>query len=588
MLYLAEVQKQKTGFMGTAKAELKLLACQRADQSWNPVPGEEVISASLEEANKLSDGALVLADLNPANRQVQRIQEAGRPLVGILQNFSRQLEKSKSQEEEIEQWKQSLTFQSQELNRREMEMEARLEQLQQVEEDFERLEAQRQEIDVGRETSKQLREEIERNRQELEGAWEHLRGEQRRLEERHTEFQPTAVLDEATEQQIQELLSRLSSSVAPTEVVRDQLQISFELVSAQQSILDQYWQQMEQQRDFAQQQQGEVDRQSLLLQNRKSDWQQAQSSLEQARANLQMQTLTLTSKQESAQILSSQLHNQEELYQQVYRLAETSSNASHKVDQEALEKMPLDQLQQVAQDLQRDLARVSQFVHDQEEELRLQHQTIEELQVRLSQTVEHERQNLETELAEQQDCYQMLNETLVGQRRNLQEREEILNQHQNVLRQRQGGAPEHGQEYKNVDPALKPILVQMEGYKQQQAEELQELERQIEQMQSSIQQSQGTVERQSHEQEMQRQEMQNLEQNLLSLQAMTLEAWSRVNLYQELQPVQDSLNRLRQALEAIASPLAQVQEVGDHQLQTIAQLQQTFLSLIPNQELAAS
>ena len=169
MLYLAEVQKQKTGFMGAAKAELKLLACQRADQSWNPVPGEEVISASLEEASKLSDGALVLADLNPANRQVQRIQEAGRPLVGILQNFSRQLEKSKSQEEEIEQWKQSLTFQSQELNRREMEMEARLEQLQQIEEDFERLEAQRQEIDMGRETSKQLREEIERNRQRARG-----------------------------------------------------------------------------------------------------------------------------------------------------------------------------------------------------------------------------------------------------------------------------------------------------------------------------------------------------------------------------------------------------------------------------------
>jgi len=143
VLYLAEVQK-KTGFIGV-KAELKLLACQRADQSWNPVPKEEMISTSTEDANKLNDGALVLADLNP-NRQVQRIQEAARPLVGILQNFSRQLEKSKSQEEEIEQWKQSLTFQSQELNRRQMEMEAQLEQMQQMQEDFERLEEQRQEL----------------------------------------------------------------------------------------------------------------------------------------------------------------------------------------------------------------------------------------------------------------------------------------------------------------------------------------------------------------------------------------------------------------------------------------------------------
>ena len=410
------------------------------------------------------------------------------------------------------------------------------------------------------------------------------------MDERHTESQPLRVLDEATEQQIQELLARLSSRVAPMEVVQNHIHLSFERVSAQQGILNQHWQQMEQQRESAQQQQEEVDHQSLLLQNRTAAWQQAQSSLDQARADLQVQTLALISKRESAQILSSQLQNQEELCQQVYRLAETSSSAtSQKVDKEALEKMPLEQLQQLAQELQQDLTRVSHFVHDQEEELRLQHQTIEELQARLSQAAEHERQNLQTELAEQQDCYQMLNETLVGQRRNLQEREEILNQHQNVLLLRQGNAPIPGQEYKNVDPALKPILLQMEGYKQQQVEELQRLERQIEQMQSSVQQSQGIFDHQSHEQEMQRQELQNLEQNLLSLRTMTSEIWGRVNLYQEmLQPVQDSLNALRQTLEAIADPLVQVQEVGDHQLQTIAQLQQTFLSLMPSQELAAS
>ncbi|MBD0385900.1 MAG: hypothetical protein ICV54_05030, partial [Nostoc sp. C3-bin3] len=105
MLYLAEVQKQKGGLLsGGAKTELKLLACQRTDQNWNTV-SEEVIAA--EDASKLNDGALVLVELNP-NRQVQRIQEAGRPLVNILQNFSRQLEKFKLKEDEIDQWKQSL------------------------------------------------------------------------------------------------------------------------------------------------------------------------------------------------------------------------------------------------------------------------------------------------------------------------------------------------------------------------------------------------------------------------------------------------------------------------------------------------
>lgn len=167
MLYLAEVQKQKSGFMGAGKAEIKLLAFQRADQSWNPVSGDETIPA--EEANNLTSGALVLADVN-ANRQVQRIQEAARPLVSILQNFSRHIEKSKRQEEEIEQWKQSLTYQSQELNRRNMELEARLEQLQQMENDFKQMEAKQQEIDTGSETIERLQKELERNRRELEGA----------------------------------------------------------------------------------------------------------------------------------------------------------------------------------------------------------------------------------------------------------------------------------------------------------------------------------------------------------------------------------------------------------------------------------
>ncbi|NEP50267.1 MAG: hypothetical protein F6K65_16200, partial [Moorea sp. SIO3C2] len=101
--------------MGRAQAELKLLAFQRTDQSWNKVSGEEVLPT--EQANNFGDGALVIVNLS-GNRQIQgTIEAAGGRLVNLLQNFSRLLEKSKNQEEEIEQWKQSLTYQSQELNR---------------------------------------------------------------------------------------------------------------------------------------------------------------------------------------------------------------------------------------------------------------------------------------------------------------------------------------------------------------------------------------------------------------------------------------------------------------------------------------
>ena len=584
MLYLAEVQKQKSGFMGAGKAEIKLLAFQRADQSWNPVPGDEMIPA--EEANNLSSGALVLADVN-ANRQVQRIQEAGRPLVSILQNFSRHLEKSKRQEEEIEQWKQSLTYQSQELNRRNMEMEARLEQMQQMENDSKQLESKRQEIDGGRETIERLQADIERNRQELEGAWEHLRGEQRRLAEQQTELQQTNVLDEVQSRQIQELLDRLSSSFTPTEAVWEHLNFSLEMVATQQGVLSQHWQQFEQQRSTAQQQQEEVDYKAEALQNSLDEWQQVQNSWEQASLDLKVQASTLSSKQEYARMLSLQVRGQEELYQQIYRLREPLDNASmsQKVDLEALEKMPLDQLQKIVQDLQRDLKNASHFVNEQEEELKLQQQTIDELQAKLDQANDNDRMNLATELADEQDSYQFLNETLVGQRQNLREREAILSQHSSVMGRRQRVAQGNGQEDNKID--LEPILVQVEKQLQQQTQELQRLEQEIEQMIARLKQEQEMINHQAGEQEMKRQELQSLEQNLRSLQAATAECWGRVNLYQEmLQPSQDSLDGLQQKLEAIASTLEQEKQTGNYQLQTIDELRSSLLSVMPNPEFA--
>ena len=134
MLYLAEVLR-KARVIGSSRAELKLLACQRSELSWSAVPGEEIIAAP--DDLSYGAGALVMVELS-AGKQVQRHAEAGRQLVSILQNFSRMQEKSKTQEEEIEQWKQSLTYQSQELNRREMEIEASRIEVTQLREEFER------------------------------------------------------------------------------------------------------------------------------------------------------------------------------------------------------------------------------------------------------------------------------------------------------------------------------------------------------------------------------------------------------------------------------------------------------------------
>ncbi|QKQ73812.1 pilus motility taxis protein HmpF [Nostoc sp. TCL240-02] len=586
MLYLAEVQKQKGGLLsGSGKTELKLLACQRTDQNWNTV-SEEVIAA--EDASKLNDGALVLVELNP-NRQVQRIQEAGRPLVNILQNFSRQLEKFKLKEDEIDQWKQSLTFQAQELNRREMDMEVRSEQLQNMEEELQQLEQQKQEVDTSRQEIERLQTEVERNRLELEGAWEHLRGEQRRLEERQADFKQGTVLDEEQSRVMSELLDRLSSRVAPTETVREHLDLAFELVEKQQATLNPHWQKLEAEKTAIAQQQEEVERLSQTFSDRQNALQEAQNTLVQQTAQLQINTADLTSKQEYARIIKEQLRNAEELYQQIHSLAATSSDVvlGQQANVEALDKMSLEELQKIVQDLQHKLEIDATFVHDQEQELKYKQEAIEELQNKLSQASDQDHINLELELTDEKDLYQMLNSSLVGQRRNMLQHQKFLKQHQTVLLRRQGHTVAEEEEGNKVN--LEPVLLQIETQRQQYSQEIQKLEHEIDQIRSGIELNQGMIDNQTHDLDEKRQELKAIEENLLSIRRITAECCGRVNLYQEaLQPIQDSLDGLRQKLQGIAESLDKFQETGDHQVQAIAQLRHTLQGLMPQPELLAS
>jgi chromosome segregation ATPase len=578
VLYLAEVQKQRSGFgLGGGKAELKLLACQRGEHNWSAVPGDDAIP--VEEANKFNDGTLVLVELS-ASKQVQRIQEAARQLVSILQNFSRLQDKFKDKEEEIEQWKASLTFSSQELNRREMEMQAREEQLAQMEDELERLEAQRSEIENTRDEANRLREEVDRSRVEIETAWEQLRGEQQRVAQQQSQVPQGAVVDQQQTQRIQELMKKLGGAIASAQGVREQLNQSFGAVGAQQAILDQHWQQLEQKQSIAQQQQEEVDRQNQSLQNRWQEWYQSQDALAGARADLKGQQSTLSAKQDQAQSVSLQVRAVEDLYQQLSRLASASGAAGtqQKVDVSSLEKMPVEELQGLVQHLQQDLEKVFRFVNDQEEELTLQRETIEELQGKIQAASEYDRMALENEMADERESYQMLNETLVGQRLRLQEREDVLKQHQAVLWRRLGtaNAPKQG-----GDMELGPIVAQLNTQRQQQSQELQRLENEIQQVRETISQMEANVNRQNGEGEAKRYELKQFEQNLFNQKGAVAELWGRVNVYQEmLQPVQDNLNALRQKLEAVAGELDRVQETGDEQDRVVSDLQQVLSGLI--------
>nr|WP_174783562.1 pilus motility taxis protein HmpF [Dolichospermum sp. UHCC 0259] len=583
-MYLAEVQKQKGSLLGGAgKSELKLIACQRNDQNWSPVP-DEMIAA--DEASKLNDGALVLVDLSP-NRQVQRIQDAGRPLVNILQNFSRQVEKFKLKEEEIDQWKQSLNLQIQELNRREMEMESRWDEVQKLENDSKRIDTQQHLINTSRTEVERLRAEVERNRRDLEGAWEHLRVEQRCLEEIRLNVQQSQSVDSERVQKLSDLLNLLSGKSAPIDIFKKSLNCAFEFAGKQQDALNLHWQKLEIQRHAANQQQREGEELLQSFGDRQNELQQQQDSLAQKMTQLQSQAAIVNSKQELTAMLKQYLETEEEFYQKLHILAARTSAevAKPEVDVTALQQMPLKELEKMVQDWQEKLDRDSSFVQEQEQELKYKQELIEELQQKIVNATGEERINLDLELADEQDLYQMLNESLVGQRRNLIGQQKTLQQNQVVLWQRQGISVEIKGEFSD----LEVLVSQFATEKQRKAAEIEKLESDIALMLITIAADQVAIDHQTQDVEVKRQEVDAIEEQLLNLRTATAECWGRVNLYQEaLQPIQDELDRLREQLKKIGESLTQVQEFGDSQVQVVFDLREVIESFINLPEVVVS
>ncbi|MBE9012192.1 hypothetical protein IQ250_18490 [Pseudanabaenaceae cyanobacterium LEGE 13415] len=540
MLYLAEVVQKKGNFMGSGKSELKLLACQRGEQNWSAITAEEVVAA--DEASKFSPGTLLLVDLT-GNKQVQRVQEAGRPIANMLQTFSRLQEKIKTKEAEIEQWNESLTYQSQELTRREMEMEARQEELKLLEDECQQMDQQRQEFVAMRDEVMRQQEELERNRQELQGAWEQLHGQKQQLEERQAELLGACVLDESKAQELYQLLDRLVESGTSPDTMRQ----CHELLDYQQSLLAHHWQTLEEQNQSVAQMQQEIDQQAHNIAEQWQAWYQAQEALEQAKIEMKSQRSILESKQEIARSLTAQIQYHSELHQKIQNTIDGASGDMPQVDTQALENMSIEELQSIVESIQREFDQSSQFVHGQEEELRLKDKEIQELKDKMAQASEFDRMSLETELVDEQDAYEFLHQTLVGQRRSLKEKEFVLRQHKMVLVRRGGAEPDSN----GMDFSI--VFAQIEAQRQKQSEQLQQIEAQIREIEAAMQQSHDRVNGQSNEQDAKRNELKQLEGALQAQKVAAAEIAGRIALYQEmLQPIQDSIAAMGQHLEAIA------------------------------------
>lgn len=132
MLHLAQVKKKDP----EGKALLRLLAHQKAEYAWAILSDDD--SDLWVDTHDYNEGALVLVELSPT-KQVQQIDDATSWILEILDQYLTLGITPAILQEEVqraEQWRQSLTLQSQELGRRVWEVEARREQIQELEENL--------------------------------------------------------------------------------------------------------------------------------------------------------------------------------------------------------------------------------------------------------------------------------------------------------------------------------------------------------------------------------------------------------------------------------------------------------------------
>lgn len=577
MLYLAEVKKQ-IKFIGSPETKLKLLACKQNDQSWSPVRGSEPIL--VQEARDFGDGALIIVSLTSNKRVQGKPQPAGARLVKELQDFSRLLEKLRESEEEIEQWKQSLTYQSQELTRREMDIEARSEELELKEKELQTLNQKREEINRELAELKQRKQELSRKNEELELAQHHLQKEQQGLEEKISEIEQTTVLNEEQAGQIKQLIAQLSSAILPTDYIQEQISWAKEQLNHEQANCGHRQDMLKQQRANFTQKQEEFKQQGEKLIRRKQELEAQIASLEQEKTELLVGQNNLKNKQKLAQTIDIDLEKINSIYEMLNPLAVLSGdiNLEGKLDLGALENMPLGELDKKVNNLQQELERDVQFVRDQEEELMLQLQVIDELKNKVEAATPYDSLGWETKLSEEQDGYKMLERSLMGSRRKLREREAILKQHMWVLRSRTGIFDSDAEDNKIN---LQPVLQQLETQKQRLHEEREQLATEIELLQSSISVREERLQQQSlqiyaKQQELLREE-ENWQQAKVSIALLQFQVNSEEKV---LSRNLKSLNSYGQQLQYLEQFLAQLTENKANQEEALKEMQLTMTAIM--------
>ena len=138
MLYLAQVQNQKI----LGELALQLLAGQNADDTWTILSEKRVLTLpdlvqnpTNFATNVLNEGVLVLVNIGE-NGVVVDVRSAASWVLELVEKYLTTgitPEFLQREAQQAEEWRQSLTLESQALSRRFIEVEARREQIQNLE-----------------------------------------------------------------------------------------------------------------------------------------------------------------------------------------------------------------------------------------------------------------------------------------------------------------------------------------------------------------------------------------------------------------------------------------------------------------------
>ncbi|MEY4520470.1 MAG: hypothetical protein RLZZ499_3070 [Cyanobacteriota bacterium] len=134
MLYLAQVEINPN----SAEIQLQVLARQESEYVWSVDNSQTLF---LTKESSLCGGVLVLVEIGQ-EQQIISIQDAKEWILSILQQYltknainSQFIEVEQSK---VEKWRQEITAQNLDLNRRALEIETRREQLQELEQELKR------------------------------------------------------------------------------------------------------------------------------------------------------------------------------------------------------------------------------------------------------------------------------------------------------------------------------------------------------------------------------------------------------------------------------------------------------------------